>query len=121
MNITYEPLPMSGNEAADREIKVVNRLIESQSRALSGIGIDDKDIDSALEGRFGSAVKEMLESLLPAKQVFEDELDAIREIIENLTTGTRENRESAERGHKAEENFRDLTARLLQIRDVLEG
>src|SRR5699024_420745 len=121
MNITFEPLPMSGNESADREIKSVNRLMDAQSRALSGIGIDDKDIDSALEGRFGSAVKEMLESLLPSMKVFEDELDDIREIIENLTTGTRENREMAERVHKADENFRDLTARLLQIREILEG
>lgn len=121
MNITYEPLPMSGNESADREIKSVNRLMESQTSALSGIGIDNNQIDSALEGRYGSALQEMFESLLPTMKVFEDELDAVREIIENLTTGTRENREAADKGYKAEENFRDLTARLLQIREILEG
>lgn len=121
MNVTFEPLPMSGNESADREIKSVNRLMDAQTRALSGIGLDDNEIDSAREGRYGSAVQEMLESLLPSMKVFEDELDDIREIIENLTTGTRENREIAERGHKADENFRDLTGRLLQIREILEG
>lgn len=121
MNITYEPLPTSGYEPADREIKAVNRLIEIQVSVLSGIGIENNQIDIAREGRYGSAVQEMFESLLPSMKVFEDELDVIREIIENLTTGTRENREIAERGHKADENFRDLTARLMQLRDVLEG
>lgn len=121
MNITYEPLPTSGYEPADREIKAVNRLIEIQVSALSGIGIENNQIDSAREGRYGSAVQEMFESLLPSMKVFEDELDVIRGIIEDIALAARQNSEIAERGHKVEENFHDLISRLRRIQEMLEG
>lgn len=121
MNITYEPLPTSGYEPADREINAVNRLIESQSSVLSGIGLDSNEIDSALEGRYGVAVQEMLESLLPTMRVFQDELDNARGIIEDIALAARQNSEIAERGHKVEENFHDLISRLRRIQEMLEG
>lgn len=118
MSTAYELLPTTGDQTLDRDINNVNRLIESH---VSPLGLDDEQIKSALEGRYGSAVQESVESFQSVDKDFVTSLDKVRETIESLTLGTKRNRELAATIDKQTEIRRDLINRLSRIAERLEG
>ena len=112
MSTAYELLPTTGDESLDRDINTINKLIESH---VSTLGLDDKQIESALEGRYGSAMQEAVEGFQSDDSEFVAILDKARETFENLTSGTKRNRELAAQINRQSEIRRNLIDRITKV------
>lgn len=121
MSTAYELLPTTGDESLDRDINTINQLIESHVSTLSTLGLDDEQIKSALEGRYGSAMQEAVEGFQSDDSEFVAVVNNAREIFENLASGTKRNRELAAQINRQSEIRRNLIDRISKVVERAEG
>lgn len=125
MNVAYEPLPTTGHSELDRKINAVNKLIVSHaatmSRGTASGQITSEILDAALDGKFGQAMQESAESFVSKKDDFDTKVETVRERINDGVKSLQRNKEIKDFFDRNSERYEELSQRLDDIAEMLEG
>ena len=125
MNVAYEPLPTTGHSELDRKINAVNKLIVSHaatmSRGTTSGQITSEILDAALDGKFGQAMQESAESFVSKKDDFDTKVETVRERINNGVKSLQRNKDIKDFFDRNSERYEELSQRLDDIAEMLEG
>lgn len=125
MNVTYEPLPTTGHSELDRKINAVNKLIVSHaatmSRGTTSGEITSEILDAALDGKFGQAMQESAESFVSKKNDFDTKVETVRERINDGVKSLQRNKDIKDFFDRNSERYEELSQRLDDIAEMLEG
>lgn len=125
MNVAYEPLPTTGHSELDRKINAVNKLIVSHaatmSRGTTSGQVTSEILDAALDGKFGQAMQESAESFVSKKDDFDTKVETVRERINDGVKSLQRNKEIKDFFDRNSERYEELSQRLDDIAEMLEG
>lgn len=120
MNITYEPLPTTGQSELDRKINAVNKLIVSHAATMSRGPVTSEILNEALDGKFGQAMQESAESFVSKKDGFETKVEEVRERINNGVKSLQRNKDIKDFFDRNGERYEDIAQRLDEIAEMWE-